>query len=115
MVRELHKGGIKRMQEVELLPPINGKVGDIIDISIPSNPTTGYSCLLSEMPSCVYFVESTYVPDEPILEGSGGTSNFKFVAVESGDGNIIFHSVKFSNPLDILEPTVMQQRFVIIE
>lgn len=103
------------MQEVELLPPINAKIGDIIDISIPSNPTTGYSCLLSEMPSCVYFVESTYVPDEPIIPGSGGTSNFKFVAVKSGNGPIIFHSVKFSHPLEILDPTPMQQRFVIIE
>lgn len=48
------------MQKVDLLPPINAKVGDIIEISIPSNPTTGYNCLLSEMPDCVYFVESTY-------------------------------------------------------
>jgi len=103
------------MQEVELLPPINAKVGEIIDISIPSNPSTGYSCLLSEMPSCVYFVESEYIPDEPIVPGSGGTSKFKFVAVGKGSGKIIFHSVKFSHPLDILEPTVMQQRFVIVE
>lgn len=103
-------------QELELLPPINAKVGEIFEISIPSNPSsTGYNCLLSEMPGCVYFVESTYVPEEPTMPGKGGTSNFKFVAVESGDGNIIFHSVKFSDPLEILEPTVMQQRFVIVE
>ncbi len=104
------------MQELELLPPINVKVGEIFEISIPSNPSsTGYNCLLSEMPSCVYFVESTYVPDEPTTTGKGGTSNFKFVAVESGNGPIIFHSVKFSDPLDILDPTPMQQRFVIVE
>ncbi len=104
------------MQELELLPPIHKKIGEIFEISIPSNPaSTGYNCLLSEMPSCVYFVESTYVPDEPTIPGKGGTSNFKFVAVESGNGPIIFHSVKFSQPLDILEPTPMQQRFVIVE
>lgn len=104
------------MQKLELLPPINAKVGEIFEISIPSNPSsTGYNCLLSEMAGCVYFVESEYVPDEPTMPGKGGTSNFKFVAVESGNGPIIFHSVKFSNPLDILEPTVMQQRFVIVE
>ncbi|WP_052718290.1 protease inhibitor I42 family protein [Methanosarcina sp. MTP4] len=103
------------MQEVELLPPMNAKVGDIIEISIPSNPTTGYSCLLSEMPSCVYFVESTYTPNQPIGIGSPGTSLFKFVAVEKGEGNITFRSVKFSHPPEILEPTVMQKRFVIIE
>ena len=104
------------MQKLELLPPINAKVGDIFEISIPSNPaSTGYNCLLSEMPHCVYFVESTYVPDEPIRPGSGGTSKFKFVAVKKGDGKIIFHSVRFSHPPEILEPTPMQQRFVIVE
>ncbi|WP_048128621.1 MULTISPECIES: protease inhibitor I42 family protein [unclassified Methanosarcina] len=103
------------MQKVDLLPPINTKIGEIFDISIPSNPSTGYSCLLSEMPSCVYFVESEYIPDEPIVPGSGGTSKFKFVAVKKGKGKISFHSVKFSHPLDILESTVMQQRFVIVE
>jgi len=103
------------MQKVDLLPPINAKVGELIDISIPSNPSTGYSCLLSEMPSCVYFVESEYVADQPVKPGSGGNSQFKFLAVKKGEGSIIFHSVKFSHPLDILEPTVMQKRFVIIE
>lgn len=103
------------MQELEVLPPINAKVGEIFEISIPSNPSsTGYNCLLSEMPSCVYFVESTYVPGEPTIPGKGGTSKFKFVAVESGSGPIIFHSVKFSHPLDILDPTPMQKRFVIV-
>ncbi|AKJ37830.1 hypothetical protein A9239_14885 [Methanosarcina sp. A14] len=104
------------MQELEVLPPINAKVGDIFEISIPSNPSsTGYNCLLSKMPDCVYFVESTYIPDEPVMTGKGGTSKFKFVAVEKGEGPIIFHSVKFSHPLDILEPNPMQQRFVIVE
>lgn len=103
------------MQKADLLPPINAKVGDIIEISIPSNPTTGYSCLLSNMPDCVYFVESSYIPDQPVITGSGGTSKFKFVAVKKGNGQILFHSVKFSHPLEILDPTPMQQRFVIVE
>lgn len=103
------------MQELKILPPINAKVGDIFEISIPSNPaSTGYNCLLSEMPHCIYFVESTYVPDEPIKPGSGGISKFKFLAVKKGEGKIIFHSVRFSHPPEILEPTVMQQRFVIV-
>lgn len=103
------------MQKADLLPPINTKVGEIIEISIPSNPTTGYSCLLSNMLDCVYFVESSYIPDQPVKPGSGGTSKFKFVAVKKGNGQILFHSVKFSHPLEILDPTPMQQRFVIVE
>lgn len=103
------------MQKAELLPPINAKVGDIIDISIPSNPSTGFSCLLSNMPACTYFVESSYVQDKPVKRGSGGVSQFKFLAVEKGEGEIIFHDVKFSHPLEIKEPSVMQKRFVIIK
>ena len=102
-------------QKVEVLPPIKVKVGDVFDISIPSNPTTGFKCSMSEMPSCVYFVDSIYIPDQPIKSGSAGTSKFTFVAVHKGEGKIIFHSVKFSHPLEILEPTVMQKRFVIVE
>ena len=101
-------------QVQELLPPINAKIEEIFEISVPSNPSTGYSCLLSEMPHCVYLVDSTYVPDEPVRPGSGGTNKFRFVAVKKGEGKIIFHSVKFSHPLDIQEPTPMQNRFVIV-
>ncbi|MGB9131183.1 MAG: protease inhibitor I42 family protein [Methanosarcina sp.] len=103
------------MQKVELLPPIKAKVGDVFEISIPSNPSTGYSCLMSEMPDCVFFVESTYVPDQPVRTGSGGTSQFKFVAVNKGKGRIIFHDVRFTHPLDIKEPNAMQKRCIIIE
>ena len=103
------------MQKAELLPPINAKVGDIFEISIPSNPSTGYNCLLSHMPECTYFVESKYVPDKPVKPGSGGTSQFKFLAVKKGNGEIIFHDVRYSHPLEILEPNPMQKRFVKIE
>ncbi len=103
------------MQKVELLPPINKKVGEFIDIDIPSNPTTGFNCLLSEIPACVYFVESSYEPDHSGRVGSGGTSHFKFIAVSKGSGPITFHDVKFSHPPEIREPTPMQKRFVKIE
>jgi inhibitor of cysteine peptidase len=106
---------VETKAKVDVLPPIKAKVGDVFEISIPSNPSTGYACSMSEMPSCVYFVDLTYVPDQPIIPGSGGTSKFKFVAVKKGDGKIIFHDVKFSHPLDILEPNVMQKRVVIVE
>ncbi|MDI9395485.1 MAG: protease inhibitor I42 family protein [Euryarchaeota archaeon] len=103
------------MQKADLLPPINATVGDIFEISIPSNLSTGYSCLLSSMPDCVYFVESSYTADQPAIPGSGGTSKFKFVAVKEGNGQILFNSVKFSRPLEILDPTPMQERFVIVK
>jgi inhibitor of cysteine peptidase len=102
-------------QKVEVLPPIKVKVGDVFDISIPSNPTTGFNCSMSEMPSCVYLVNVTYTPDQPIISGSGGISKFTFVAVNKGTGGSNFHSVKFSHPPEVAESTIMQKRFVIVE
>ncbi|AKB79361.1 hypothetical protein MSHOH_2878 [Methanosarcina horonobensis HB-1 = JCM 15518] len=95
---------------------MNAKVGDIIEVSLPSNPvSTGYSCLLSEMPGCVYFIESTYTPDKQIIPGKWGTSRFKFVAIKKGKGRFVFRNVRFSHPLKIEEPTIMQERFIIVD
>jgi inhibitor of cysteine peptidase len=118
MVDIKESGGIYQMSEVpevKLLPPIKAKMGDIVEVNIPSKPSTGYNCLLSEMPSCAFLVDSKYTPDQPIIPGSGGTSTFRFLAANIGEGKIIFHDVKYGNPLDILPPNQMQNRFIIVE
>lgn len=43
---------------VDRLPPINTRVGEFIEIKVPSNRTTGYFCCLAEMPGCI-FLESS--------------------------------------------------------
>lgn len=103
------------MEKTAVLPPIKGKVNEIIEISIPSNPTTGYACTLSTMPDCLYLVSSDYDPNQPQLAGSGGSQVFKFVAVAKGESSVQFSDVKFSHPLEILPQNPMQKRFVIIE
>ena len=102
-------------EKIGVLPPINGKVGDIIEISVPSNPTTGFVCTLSEMPKCLHLSTTTYVPHHPQMMGSGGSQIFKFFAVAKGEGPVEFHDVRFSHPLEIAPQNPMQKRFVIIE
>jgi len=101
---------------VSVLPPIKAKVGEIVEIRVPSNPTTGFVCTLSEMPNCLYLASKTYVPDQPIMPGSGGTEVFSFFAVAKGSGPVEFHDVKYTHPrLTIAPQTAMQKRFVIVE
>lgn len=97
-----------------LLPPLNQKVGEIIEISVPTNPTTGFACTLAKKADCIYLVSSTYVPHHPVMPGSGGSQIFKFIAVAKGEGEIEFREVRFSHPLEILPPDQMHKRFVII-
>lgn len=103
-----------KMSDESVLPPIKAKVGEIVEISVPSNPTTGFACTLTKMPDCLYLVSMDYVPHTPEIIGSGGTKLFKFVAVKEGNGGVEFLDVKFSNPLEFARQTPMQKRFVIV-
>lgn len=99
-----------------MLPPIKVKVGEFFEIKVPSNRTTGFFCCLKEMPGCVYLELSDYVPDKPIIVGSGGNQVYNFLAVSKGSGPIEFRLVKYTHPeLTIEPPGAMEKRFVIVE
>lgn len=101
---------------VDRLPPINTKVGEFIEIKVPSNRTTGDFCCLAEMPGCVYLESTEYVPDKPILCGSGGNQVYNFLAVSAGSGPIEFRQVKYTHPeLTIDPPGQMEKWFVIVD
>lgn len=98
------------------LPPINVTVGEFFEIKVPSNITTGYFCCLAEMPGCVYLKSTEYVPEQPIIPGSGGNQVYNFLAVSKGSGPIEFRQVKYTHPeLTIEPPGPMEKRFVIVE
>jgi inhibitor of cysteine peptidase len=105
------------------LPPIKVHVGEIFELSVPSNPgSTGFACTLGKMPECVYLVSMIFVPGHgaPGMMGVPGSEIFKFVAIKTGSGEIEFKHVKFSKPLEIYpkEPDMthqMEYQFVIVE
>jgi len=100
----------------EMLPPIKVKVGEFIEIKVPSNRTTGFCCCLKEMPSCIFLESSEYVSDKPVHIGTGGSQVYNFLAVDKGSGSIDFRQVKYTHPeLTIESPGPMEKRFVIVE
>jgi len=84
------------------------KVGEVIEITLPGNPTTGYSwvsaltdkdkALLEEMGEPAYTASST---TEGNLVGSGGTYTFTFKAKAAGTAVI---KLVYERPWETVEP-----------
>jgi len=103
------------MQNENLLPPMNVTYGETFNVSVPCNPTTGFTCALSELPNCVSLLNTEYVPAHPQLMGSGGTQVYSFVATSKGEGSLLFQEIKFSNPIQVNPPTPMETRYIIVK
>lgn len=103
------------MKKENLLPPMKVSLGQMFQVNVPSNPTTGFTTTLSALPECICLVNSQYVPSHPQLMGSGGTQVYSFVATHKGDGELQFQDIKFSNPIEVAPQTAMEKRFVIVE
>ena len=70
--------------------------GEEFVIKLKANPTTGYEWRLSKPvdDKFVKFINSEYIPDNPDLAGSGGTSRWIFKALQVGKAEISFKYVK---------------------
>jgi len=65
------------------------------NITLKSNPTTGYKWNLNFDPNYIQLLDEKYIIDNPNLIGSGGQSIFKFKALKIGETNITF---KYQRP-----------------
>jgi inhibitor of cysteine peptidase len=102
--------------ETKALPPILVHVGEVFAIHLSANPaSTGYQCMLADMPECVYLADDHFVPPESHLIGAPGTQTFTFLAIETGKGTLEFRDVRVAKPPEIAPPNPMQQRYVIVE
>lgn len=63
------------------------KSGDVIVVTLESNPTTGFSWQLTEMDNAVLkqVGEVKYESDGRNIPGAGGTETFRFEAVSAGE------------------------------
>ncbi|WP_341503339.1 protease inhibitor I42 family protein [Gallaecimonas sp. GXIMD4217] len=101
-----------------VLPPIKVRVGEPVVIQLEDNPSTGFNVCLTDMPRGLALAEDTHIPGQalPGMVGVPGTRRFTFIALEPGEGNLMFRQVKYTHPQPtIAEPTPMENRFVIIE
>lgn len=69
------------------------KRGETITVSLPSNPTTGYSwslCSKNTRNTIVGITEAEYKPNQPQLAGSGGTQTWQITGKKRGSAHIKF-------------------------
>lgn len=68
---------------------INVKNGDTFTITLRENPTTGYIWSESYDQNFLELKSSNYIPNMPILCGSGGIRIFEFKALKTGETSLI--------------------------
>jgi formylglycine-generating enzyme required for sulfatase activity/predicted secreted protein len=70
-------------------------VGEEFEISLESNPTTGYSwSLVEDLPDWLELVGTTYVATDPGMVGGGGTQTWTFRATGSGSATLTFQYIQ---------------------
>lgn len=69
---------------------IKTKKGDHFSLVLEANPTTGYQWELDFDSSFIQLVERNYAPPSQSLVGAGGEETFNFLALKSGETEIIF-------------------------
>ena len=87
------------------------KVGETLQLSLRSNPTTGYSWVVGEHSDSVT-IESKYIPDynDKMITGAGGREVFKISCSEPGEYVLQFdyeRSWETEDPVSSLELTIV--------
>jgi inhibitor of cysteine peptidase len=78
------------------------KVDAQFEISLPSNPTTGYNWIVRQLPEQVALTGMGYTQSPDCKEGMvgcGGTTTLHFKAVKTGTGKLI---VQYARPWEAL-------------
>jgi len=82
------------------------KSGDVITVTLVSNPTTGYSWQVMEIDNAILIQdgdpEYKQSPGSQGLVGAGGTETFRFKVIVTGETNL---SLGYMRPWESLPPT----------
>ena len=93
-----------RVDDTENGATMTVKVGDIIQVVLKGNPTTGYTwtAALSEQDESILeqMGEYDYVSDSGLI-GSGGTFTFRFKALKAGEATL---KLVYSRPWESVQP-----------
>lgn len=92
---------------------LSKKVGDTIVIRLESNPTTGYSWSLAEIPSdIIQKVSNIYEPLKTSgnIVGSGGTEIWTFKAISKGNTTLTF---QYARPWEKDVPPIKTETYQI--
>jgi len=82
--------GTTRLKDDDNGASVTLVTGDTLELVLTSNPTTGYSWSVVEVPACLeQDGEPEYDSDAPpFMMGAGGEDTWRFVAVEPGEGTL---------------------------
>jgi inhibitor of cysteine peptidase len=69
---------------------VETKINEEFFIMLAANPTTGYEWQVDTDPEYVELKKREYSPSQPELLGSGGQETFAFLALKSGETEIVF-------------------------
>lgn len=85
-------------------PDLWVKMGESFEIKLAGNPSTGYLWALARLPESFFLLNESYVPDQPIKVGSGGTYHFTFVAMKPKiEGDFLFFMLRPWEPFAPIE------------
>lgn len=92
---------------------ITAKVGETFDITLDSNPSTGYSWKLSDnlTEGIVKLMNSSYTPPETQRKGGGGKEIWRFKAVAAGKTTI---TLEYVRPWEKDKPPAKKSIFEVI-
>lgn len=100
---------ISAEQSIQIDIPINThpmtvKHGEIFTINLPSNPSTGYTNIISRIdPSFIKEIKKEFKPKQTKrgIVGAGGIDTFTFKAIKEGETKIMFEYVRpWEKPLE---------------
>ena len=88
------------LDEADSLSEVSLDVGDQLEVSLESNPTTGYSWELGPLPDGLQLASSDFEEPGGSLVGAAGTQVFVFDMVGPGGGILRFEYVRvFDDPV----------------
>jgi inhibitor of cysteine peptidase len=88
------------LDATDSLSDVSLDVGDQLEVSLESNPTTGYSWELGPLPEGLELASSEFEEPSGSLVGAPGTQLFVFDTVGAGSGILRFEYVRvFDDPV----------------
>lgn len=92
-------GGTHRLTESDSLSEVEVAVGDVVEIALEENPSTGYSWELDALPNWLELISDEYVASDSDLVGAPGTRELTFEVVSEDAGILRLEYVRaFDDP-----------------
>ena len=93
--------------------PILVTVGQEFEITLPSNPTTGYRWAIDQAPDArlVRVLKSYYKRSDSKLMGAGGNMTWTFKALAAGQTEM---KLKYARPWEKMEPPAQSTNYVVV-